>query len=816
MYACYVCKDTFRTVLLFKKHIRTKHFDIFKRGQFTCGQTGCGRKYSLLNSLGKHLLSAHTTTSPINTEELFLIRNTQSPSEGECSNRMVSEVSSEVESSSGVLVTAINLGSTVEKSLINLTASLYANPHISRNAVQTVMEGIGSFSRTYNENVISLIRDGSYDRSVLIEILKASQGYISKLDSDHKRLKIFEEKGTYIPAKEILLGTMCEYDRKNGFHSVPYSMQIIQMTLVLQNVFAKYDLAKDTLEHVRRLQSFDEPITNIMQGKVWKDKLRTLDSSDHLIHLPIVLFYDDFEISNPLGSHAGIHKIGGVYISLPFLPKKLFSLLENIYILALFHTSDRNKFGNKMVFNKVIDELNALSERGIPLSSSAFTGIIKFHVVAIAGDNLGLNGMLGFVESFIATKYCRICTASKDEVQSMFQEDTSKLRTLTSYYEDLALKDPRNTGIKTECVWFKLRGFDLFDNVSVDFVHDYLEGICRYAMNFLLIYLVHESKLISFQALESRIVQFSYGPDSGTKPSNALVKEGSKCRFKTSASEMCTLVRYFGLIVGSEVPSDDNVWTLFMSLRQILDELLTDRVHASKTAFLTHLIEDFLGTFCKVTKSGIKPKFHFLVHYPQMFLKFGPLTQVWTMRFEAKHQFSKIAARATKSRINITKTLAARNQLSLNYRFLAQNPTVFFTTGKRKPVLQSSNMWRELSQKKNIPFSDFHLFSTVPRFDFEGITLKVSDIVTTDLCIEAGKPLFARILSILVDNRDEIYLHCQSFTTHYFDSHYHAYLVTTDDTSCIVIKTTELYSIVPNTLTTLLGHTFVTLRSSID
>lgn len=48
-------------------------------------------------------------------------------------------------------------------------------------------------------------------------------------------------------------------------------------------------------------------ISNIMQGDLWKREYS--DVSDYMI-LFLFLFYDDFEIGNPLGSHAGTNKIG--------------------------------------------------------------------------------------------------------------------------------------------------------------------------------------------------------------------------------------------------------------------------------------------------------------------------------------------------------------------------------------------------------------------------------------------------------------------------------------------------------------------------
>lgn len=37
----------------------------------------------------------------------------------------------------------------------------------------------------------------------------------------------------------------------------------------------------------------------------------------------------------------------------------------------------------------------------------------------------------------------------------------------------------------------------------------------------------------------------------------------------------------------------------------------------------------------------LRPKHHYIEHYPHLIKKFGPLTDVWTMRFEGKHKFFK-------------------------------------------------------------------------------------------------------------------------------------------------------------------------------
>ena len=60
-----------------------------------------------------------------------------------------------------------------------------------------------------------------------------------------------------------------------------------------------------------------------------------------------------------------------------------------------------------------------------------------FQLVLIIGDNLGFNSVCGFVESFEANMYCRICKMSSKECARACVEDKSKLRDEENYEKDL-------------------------------------------------------------------------------------------------------------------------------------------------------------------------------------------------------------------------------------------------------------------------------------------------------------------------------------------------------------------------------------------
>ena len=63
----------------------------------------------------------------------------------------------------------------------------------------------------------------------------------------------------------------------------------------------------------------------------------------------------------------------------------------------------------------------------------------------------------------------------------------------------------------------------------------------------------------------------------------------------------------------------------------------------------------------------MKPKGHYLQHYPQMIRKFGPLVK--TLRFESKNGYFKSTFQASKNRKNACFGMATRHHMRvyLNY-----------------------------------------------------------------------------------------------------------------------------------------------------
>lgn len=799
MYICYVCHSLFPNIIDLIVHIKKYCVDSNRvKKLYNCGQIGCSRFYDQIDSLRKHLVREHSASNDACTS---------------IDTNMININETDMQTS--IFSTRMTQTLTVlENSVGELVSLLYSNPTIPRNSIQTFMVVLEQFMAKYTshvedyiELVISQESSQMQVRDSLRNVFLASNRKISEFNTEYKRLKHFEILGTYVPSIEIEFATRNEI-RGDKFHCVPVTQQIVPIDKVLKKFLSFDHILKEILDYKDYLSNFSVPLVNIIQGTVWKSK-QFVDSID-ILNFPLVLYCDDFEVNNPLGSHAGIQKLCGVYLSLPFLPPKLVSQLSNIFILSVFHASDRATYGNGLIFRSIIDQLNLLSRNGVEVNNKHFQGIIKFHVAAVTGDNLGLNSILGFVESFNANFFCRICTANKKQTQEMCLERESLLRSSDSYQRDVELNDVSQTGIKENCTFLELDHFSLFESVAVDTLHDYLEGCCRYVMKSLVKYLVQEKKFVSFLVLKNKVEAFDYGHDSSAKPSNALTLDASTIHVKASGSEMFTLVRYFGLIAGCYVPEEDEHWETFLLMRKLLDKLFLRRLYPSDVEQLEVLIEHFLDSYKVNFKDTLKPKFHFLTHYSKMVKKFGPLYQISTIRFESKHKVSKIAARSAISRVNVCKTVIIRNQLSLNNFFLQECSFDCLRLGLKREASP------EISTILQTQFNTDSTFSHIKYFIKEGIRVQTSDIVTLDTCLDTGDPVLAQILSIYVDKFRNIFLKCSPMISLGFELHFHAFEVEHSGEEIFFTALSSLYSYVPNTLTVLAdGSMYVTVREQL-
>lgn len=644
------------------------------------------------------------------------------------------------------------------KTPIDFMAKIHSYLDIPRIDVESIANDVNQlFDNIINdvEKQVMQVIASATNKNQIIESLKPifqkNQNQFSEINTEHRCLTHFTRLGTYIPPVEYVLCERREFVHVDNV-KVLQMMKVTALFIPIRHVFKKFfelpGIFYETMNYMDSLLSDDDMISNFIQGNRWNE---TVTHFVGKIVLPVFLYFDDYEVNNPLGSHKGISKCGALYLSIPCLPPTLASKLEKIFLFVLFNTLDREVFKNPIIFSKVIDELEFLESKGIVIRLANQEKTIYFKLALVLGDNLGLHSILGFSEGFSGNSFCRFCHIKKNDRNNIFDEGECSLQTKENYDNDILKHDSTQTGIVNECIFHKIPHFHVTKNLSVDVMHDLLEGVCQYDMGLILHKLIKVSELFPLDEVNLRIKGMDYGRSKNIPP-EILDSHIKQKRLKMSASEMLTFVRYFQYIFCSIIPNDNDVWDLYEELRDIVELTASENVHKDCVPQLRLKVAEYLQLLNNLFLGSIKPKHHFLIHYARVLLESGPIWKMCSMRFESKHREGKIVARAAVSRVNVCHTVAIKHQLRLNYQLLFSKEILAFiydpSLMKMAPMKTLSDV-EFFKQLINVDIQDDEVIGTVKKVLFERQIISPGTLIM--IPSEDG-PIFYNVKHILKYN----------------------------------------------------------------
>lgn len=660
-------------------------------------------------------------------------------------------------------------------SLDILMAKLYNNTSIPRSFIQETIQYFNCFLNSgMFEILVEIMKflPDNYITSSLKLMVKNLEVSLSNFDTEFKRFKYFKSSKHFVEATPIKLGVTTEAQMKSGNyslivkHKMAYMMPIeyqMKTFLELPGVFSS------VLNYQNKLIN-DKSLTmnNIVQGSIWKNNKMFKEG----IVLPLLIYFDDFEIGNSLGSHAGYYKMGAIYYTIATIPPEYASRLENIFTALLFHSSDRlDEFGNIRLLEPLIEKLKCLETKGITLRNGVN---IKFNVSLIIGDNLGVNSILGFTESFSSTYYCRLCLGTKESLKTQTTEDPKLIRDENDYENHYTNK---LFGIKEECIWNSLSNFHVYKNITCDVMHDMFEGVLRYDMASI-IYLLIKEGFSSLDSLNSKIKFAIYDPFETNIPPNIKLDNLKKGKIVMSSSEMFCLLRNFRFYVGNEVPENHEGWLLYLKILEITEIIMSSSITNDLLILLDTLISEHHEMYLRLLKMDLKPKHHFMVHYSRIIRTAGPPRFFSSIRFEAKHKEYKANV---VNRKNIPMSLSIRNQLKFCHRVLSE-------VGLNDIINVGSifsETFHNTDELKNYEYmqDNYYLSSWLER---NGIKYIVGSIICSNL--EEDMPHFLQIKYILVNKEiaGNSYFLCKNFVAVSFNSHYHAYEIDSQEILTLV------------------------------
>lgn len=380
------------------------------------------------------------------------------------------------------------------------------------------------------------------------------------------------------------------------------------------------------------------------------------------IYLPIGLYTDGLQYNNSLGSHTD--SVDNLYYYFPLLEDPFHK--NNIHLAASIRSKHIKNYGNGKCFQDLVDCILDLYYVGFEVIVKGQKKRIKCLLSLIIGDNLALNSILEYVESFVANFYCRICTLSREEAKVMCYEVLSKLRTVENYEAHLRIGDSSVTGVKGDCVFNQIFYFHSINNRVLEIMHDFFEGIIKYVVCKVLVVLVQDN-IITLEEINSCISDFNYSNEEVKYIPNLLdLNKLKNDQLKMTARECWQFLYLLPICLGNRIPEGNRSWQLVLYLIEITEIVLGSTFYSSTLDYLGGLV----GKFCTLYQElfgGLKPKMHFATHLPTAIRAMGPLRHIMCFKMEGFHRFFKIYGHIMPNRKNITLSFVRKYQYYFAY-----------------------------------------------------------------------------------------------------------------------------------------------------
>lgn len=530
--------------------------------------------------------------------------------------------------------------------------------------------------------------------------------------------------------------------------------------------------------------------------------------------IALFLYIDDFEVANPLGTSRKKHKQTAIYWVLGNLHPKYRSSLQSIQLALLCKANTIKDHGYSEILRPLVQDLVFLEQQGIYVEQLGAT--VKGTVLIVAADNLAAHSLGGFFESFTVSQVCRFCMAKREEIQhkevrtGLFQPRTKESH--DKHVQDVSQDSTKakKYGVKESCPLSEsLKHFHVVHGYPPDILHDLLEGIVPIEVALCLKALISK-KLISLEALNDAIKQFPYTYSDRTNQPQLIPKTfSSKSTIGGNGHENWTLLRLLPLLIGQHIPSGDETWEVLMTLKDVVELSMSTRFTVESLCFLDSKISEHRHLFQKVfPDEKLRPKHHYVEHYPQLIQMFGPLSDLWTMRFEGKHKFFKKIVHHSHNFKNIPLTLAIRHQEMMAFHLAS---TSFFKPSieihKVKSVMVSSfpeNVQNWLNQRNN----QLNTILVASSVCIDGIKYSADMVISVGSC--AGLPDFRQIAKIVVINT-EIAFVCRLMTA-WYDEHLRVYDLCHSHLPTFLVTQLSELNVFPLSLYRVHGKHFVTLK----
>ncbi|KAK3918074.1 Cannabinoid receptor 1 [Frankliniella fusca] len=725
----------------------------------------------------------------------------------------------------------------LNKAAVKLLVDLRCTASLTGKAIERFERGAFSMIQQFSSGVRSTLYFKLTEKGLTEDEIKEVLSSIDSIEDPFKNLRTIEDQLNYFADTCGLIKPQQKYldsridQRLNAASNSYVQTQVIEsfqyvsvlgtLKSLLSNKKVRNRIFKDRVSKDGVLRSF-------VDGARFRDHPFLLK---HKNVVQILLFYDELEIANSLGSKTIIHKLGVFLFQILNLPPEFSSALSSIHLLALAHADDLKRPGAfKKVLTPFVQEMKKLSsDYGLTFDEHDF--VLRAVLAALTADTAAAHDLLGFLGPS-AKYFCRKCMVTRAEIRANANATgVSRTKEMHQQHVEEVLENPRkasSSGVKRDSPLDNVPFFSSVENCVFDAFHDLLEGIAPLVLKLVLRQYIVKQKLFSVVDLNQRTASFSYGlPDAKNKPSPNFTMEmftSVKTKLKQTGSQMWCLIRAFPFLIGDlvaegdpfmrqvfllqdvmhivfsfEVTEDDlqELESLIFCHNSSFQELFIVEEHPNVRGenedenvdepddelFVTVVEQDETTQEQAVSQKPFKVhvinKLHHLKHYPDMIREFGPLVRMWCAKFEGRMKIFRQHSAICCNFKNPPKTMADMFQLS--------NMNSFFSSGEERDI--------EFQKGKTYCVSESEYFD-----ELAAVNLPPNQMISSTnaavlngeeyrcgLFVCTSKHQFAIIHEVLVSNK-ELFLIVKPWQTIQKSPRYNSFQVipSEDSNMCVV------------------------------
>jgi hypothetical protein len=692
---CSFCNQNLASFRQYRLHLIHRHEKKFDekgncKSLFVCKDNDCNSTFTLFSSFRRHYTKMHSIIAfPDNSSQNSEFLENDVEMVNDFTNNQTEPMETEQDFDQEM---NLELGKDLINQIICELRCKTSLPHAITTFVVNIIVKIALILSAYLRcQVLCFLRSFKFDLNSpdvvnLINLFDVEH-FFKNTDTFQKQLKHNLKHINYVSPEEIILGKRTDTvirNNTNVMKEVKESFQYISIKSTLMTLFSNKSFVK--------LLSDEKPsaqgrYNSYIDGKKYKDNTFLNDFKNTV---RINLYYDDVEVTNPIGSQSSVYKIACFYYTIQNATSMFNSKLENIFVLAVCYTTDLKKYGFERILENFLKEMEELeSENGVNFYVHNAKKTIRATLISFIGDTLAAHDILGFSGPG-SNRFCRECLVSR----SRFHKKPTikgKRRTVSIHADqlkDLMDSDYHHSkiskyGLKQDSVLNRLKNFHCSSSNVFDPMHDLLEGVVPFTIKCVLKHFIKKRGLFTIFNFNTRVNNFRYGVvENCNKPSPnftmAMLNSKSK-KLKQKSSQCWLLLRAFPFLVGNNLLTEDFKYLdLLSSLTKICAISFSTSLNDFNVCELDYLVKNYLKNFQKLFGDKIVNgnilqgekminKHHHLLHYARNILLKGPLALYSCMRFEGKHLPIKKQIVNAQNFVNVPKSVACRQSLLQSY-----------------------------------------------------------------------------------------------------------------------------------------------------